>query len=197
MQDEPVQLLLICTTKHGNVGKCNSSFTPYRQEVSVMKKFYSLVIAMTLAFSVSCFLQDDEDEAAPVGSGTVTVKATYTGTIKGDVVGVSDGTGKVFVYFFNTLTTADAGIVYSASTAAAVSLNVEETISKSGIAPGTYYVLVFYDYKAGAKDVNQTDRYELYNNHNCAADASTITVGENSSQEVNHAPPKGGGFSSG
>jgi hypothetical protein len=98
------------------------------------------------------------------GPSTLTVHATYNGTAVTGVPDVDDGSGKIFVYLFKTdeLGLTSRTWTYSGSTAAAVTVGVEATITIDHIKDGEYYVLAFYDYKLGGNDDNQTDRYVLY-----------------------------------
>lgn len=129
-----------------------------------MKKFYSLLIVMTLAFSVSCFLQDDEDEAAPVGDGKISVTVNYSGGSPtfGDVItGDEVGTGKNYLYLYSTLGTKSNNPmpVYEGSSA-----TNNSAITISNIAPGSYYIAVCYDYRGatGEPALTQANPYELY-----------------------------------
>jgi len=125
--------------------------------------------------------KDTGDEINPlallafVGSSTLTVHATYTGTESVD----PDATKRIYVYLYSAMptNTRDVEPRYTGSTAAAVTVNVEETITINNIIDGDYYVLVFYDYKYGNNYVpNQYDRYELYDNVELPVSASTLAI---------------------
>ncbi|MBN2160962.1 MAG: hypothetical protein JW807_16345 [Spirochaetes bacterium] len=147
-----------------------------------MKKILLLsFIGIVLAF-IGC--KDDKgNEINPLpilallGNSTLTVTATYNGTPKADEDGVSDGTGKIYVYLYSSLgTSARTGVLYEGFTESATIGGVEETITLTGLRDGEYYMLVFYDYKGGDNPANKTDRYILYNNTPYAGAASKITV---------------------
>ncbi len=134
----------------------------------MMKKLYSLLIAMTLAFSVSCFLQEEEDEATPVGSGTVSVTLKYIGdtptfgtVIAGD--GGELGTGENYIYLYSTvgLKSNEPVPVHGNSS----NDNTGTTaITINNIVPGSYYLAVCYDYRSasGEPALSKQNPYEFY-----------------------------------
>ncbi len=128
---------------------------------------------MILLFSVSCFLQDEDDETVPVGDNNLTVKATYIGSTT-----VENGaTGKIFVYLFQTLgTNARTGVIYKGSTDTPITPLSESAIVMSNIAPGDYYVLTFYDCASGSNIDNKGDIYVLYKSSKCTKDATKISI---------------------
>lgn len=136
---------------------------------------------MTLVFSVSCFLQDEEDEAAPVGSGTLTAKVTYTGT--------EGGPDDLYVFVYNSLsqTAPRSGIVYQ-GTATDITAATEYTITINNIAPGDYYVVALYDYHLGGSNIiTQTDRYEMYTasgGTNLVTNAEVVTISKDQTKEL-------------
>jgi hypothetical protein len=148
-----------------------------------------LFIALSIVFiALSCENNSDETGSANIatGSGILEVKATYTGTPIAGVTGVSDGSGKIFLYMYAALgTNAQNAPAYQASTAAEAVLNTEYTITINSIAPGNYYVVVFYDYKKHTNNTaGNTDRYELYNNVNTVSAASAVAVANDSTTSL-------------
>jgi hypothetical protein len=133
-----------------------------------MKKFYSLLIAMTLVFSVSCFLQDEEDEAAPVGSGTFEATVSYSGTTKtwGSYDTANPGNMKNYIYLYSEIgqRSDTPAPVYEGSSA-----TNDSTITINNIAPGNYYVVVCYHYRAAdpitlaSPALSKDNPYEIYN----------------------------------
>ncbi len=91
------------------------------------------------------------------------------------------GTKKNFVYLYDTLGTGskDYPVLYAASTE-----NNNTALTIKNIAPGDYYVVVFYDFNGGGNKENQLNRYDRYTIYNgsdgagspLVADAVKITV---------------------
>jgi hypothetical protein len=131
-----------------------------------MKKLLLFLLLIMISPLFSCDTKADKNEINPAilllfGSNTLTVKVTYNGTASSD----ASATKKIYVYLYNQAlgtTPRSPDAVYTGSTAGAVTVGVEETISISGVASGNYYVLVFYDFKSGSNPDNKTDRYVLY-----------------------------------
>jgi hypothetical protein len=108
-------------------------------------------------------------------TGSLTVHATYNGGVPSSTI----GSMKIYVYLYDALgtgTRTGALPIYSGSTAAAVTVGVEDTISIANILPGNYYVLIFYDYRSGTNPDNQTDRYIFYNGVGYTSTASPLSV---------------------
>jgi hypothetical protein len=106
------------------------------------------------------------------GSGTLEVKATYNGTAK-----EATASGKIYVYLYSSLANAQTTPLYSASTDSEAVVGDEYTLTVSDVAAGSYYVLVFYDYRLHASNVaGRYDRYELYNNTGSMSGASQVVI---------------------
>jgi hypothetical protein len=145
----------------------------------VMKKIMQLAFLGIVLLLISCNNDAQKNQINPLaiaiiphGSSSLTVKATYIGTP------ATDGTGKIFVYLYDSLeaTTRYPVPIYTGSTDSAVTPGVEANITIPDIADGDYYVLVFYDYHTGGNDDNQMDRYWLYNGTGYTAIASKLTI---------------------
>jgi len=101
---------------------------------------------------------------------------TFDGTDPEDV-----GTMKNFVYLFNALgdQSKEFPVLYVGSTS-----ENNTTITIKNIAPGDYYVVVFYDFNGGGNKENQLNRYDRYTIYNgsdgpgspIVADALMITI---------------------
>ena len=138
-----------------------------------------ILILSLLALVTFCFAGcSGGDSADPVTTGTITVKATYTGAA------ATTGDGKVYVYLYKTLgSNAQTAPDYQGSIAA--TSGTECTITIPNIAPDTYYAVVFYDsindagYKASADDP-----YMIYNSPRFTADAKALTVSAGSSETL-------------
>lgn len=129
-------------------------------------------------------------------SGSLTVNATYGGTEPNatDPGSTKIGTMKIYVYLYDSLDdstatsggTRDAGYlpIYTGSTSGAVTVGNAADITISNILPGSYYMVVFYDFYKGSNPDNQNDRYIIYNNVEFPAstgvDAVDISTGSNS-----------------
>jgi hypothetical protein len=108
-------------------------------------------------------------------TGSLTVTATYTGTEPSSNI----GSKKIYVYLFDALNTGtrDPLPIYSGSTTGAVAVSSPSDITINNILPGSYYMVVFYDFRSGTNPDNQTDRYVIYNNVEFpASGASTVTI---------------------
>lgn len=130
-----------------------------------------------VSFGASNTLQaDGAYQAAPSTLSTLTVTAQYTGTI------ADDGTGKIFVYLYSVLGngTRDKYFpIYTGSTAAAVALSTDTDIVIDNIIPGSYYMVLFYDFKLqSSNDDGKNDRYELYDNCSLVSEADTFLIDE-------------------
>ncbi|MCC7262569.1 MAG: hypothetical protein IT369_08630 [Candidatus Latescibacteria bacterium] len=142
-----------------------------------MKRCRLLLLALLLA-GVGCGGDGGKDEnGSPASSGggdeggTVVVKATYSGTAK------TTGTGVLVAGLFRTLSTAQAIPDYEARTSAEAAVGAEYTLTLSKVAPGEYYLLVYYDLQLhNQHDAGKTDRYVLYEGQHLAAGATALTV---------------------
>lgn len=146
------------------------------------------LVLVTLCFT-GCSDSGDDD---PVTTGTITVKATYNGTVED---ATSPGTKKIYVYLYKTLPTTaedDSNPDYSMSTEAAVSIGVESTVTIGNIVPGNYSVVIFYDYKAHNLNIaGKDDRYVIYDagdtvnfTTNIISEADAVSVDVNSSDVI-------------
>jgi hypothetical protein len=110
-------------------------------------------------------------------TGSITINATYTGSLEytGDA-----GTKKIYVYLYEALpdNAQDASNpIYQVSTDAAAAIGVEQTITVDNIEPGSYYVVVFYDYKSHNQNIaGNSDRYTIYNSTQYIQDAEAVAV---------------------
>jgi uncharacterized protein (DUF2141 family) len=115
----------------------------------------------------------------PVVTYTLNVPVRYTGT-----AATSGGTGDqiIHVSLYSALganTTTPASPVYTGATGA-VSVGEDATVSISGIAAGTYKMLVFYDYNStGATSGIQGDRYVFYGDSGATSGASDLVISGN------------------
>ena len=127
-----------------------------------MRKIIQLACLGIILLLLSCNIDSQSNEFNPLvllskyGSSSLTVHATYNGDP------ATDGSGKMYVYLFDELGTTSRDPIYKESTDAAVTIGEEVAIKVDHIRDGNYYVLVFYDYKGGDNNDNQTDRYVLY-----------------------------------
>lgn len=154
-----------------------------------MKNFIKIqiLIFLILIFTAyGCFLDSGDDETGTpttlTGNGILTVNATYTGTAK------TDGSGRIYVYLYTSLRTAQDTPVYQGSTDSEAD-NTEKAISVKGIAAGDYYVLVLYDYKLHNQNIaGNTDRYALYESVNNTTaylyEAAQVAVADNNPVEL-------------
>lgn len=121
-----------------------------------------------------------EDE---VTTGTITVKATYNGDVED---ATQPGTHKIYVYLYKTLSNAQAEPDYKSCTSTGATVGVESTITVNNIAPGNYYVVIFYDYKAhNTYEAGKDDRYIISDSARYPSDADPVTVSEGSSDILN------------
>lgn len=142
-----------------------------------MSKCWVFLLTLLLA-EAGCGGDEGKDEAGSPASaavagegGTVVVKATYTGTVK------STGTGALFACLYKALSTAQALPDYGVRTTAEAAVGTEYTLTLGKVAPGNYYLLVFYDFRQhNQHDAGNTDRYLLYEGQHLAAGASAIAV---------------------
>lgn len=142
-----------------------------------MSKCCLLWLALVLA-GAGCGGDGGRDEVgSPANSvaagegGTVVVKATYTGTPK------STGTGMMFACLYKTLSTAQAVPEYGVRTPDEAAVGTEYTLTLGRVAPGDYYLLVFYDFRQhNLHDAGNTDRYLLYEGQHLAASATAVAV---------------------
>jgi hypothetical protein len=140
-----------------------------------MANRWAVLLALLLA---GCGGDEGEDETgSPASSGaageggTVVVRATYTGTPR------STGTGALFACLYKTLSTAQALPEYRAQTPAEAAVGTEYTLTLEQVAPGDYYLLVFYDFQQhNQHDAGRADRYVLYEGQHLAAGAAAIAV---------------------
>lgn len=128
-------------------------------------------------------------------TGTVTVQTRYTGTLT--TATGNDNIGKIHVYLYKTWppvsgdpAVENAQVIpdYSAKSDTTVAdAATQYTINVSGVLPGNYYVVIFYDFKNHTNNLaGNTDRYILYNaddttyytgNITSEADAVTVDAG--------------------
>ncbi|MBN2160961.1 MAG: hypothetical protein JW807_16340 [Spirochaetes bacterium] len=103
---------------------------------------------------------------------SLTVTATYNGTA------FDTGTGNIYVYLYTSRPTASRTPTpaYTGVTAAPATVGVASDISIPSIAPGNYFMLVFYDYASGTNPDNRYDRYILYDNTGSSAAATTVSI---------------------
>ena len=142
-----------------------------------MNRYGMLLLALLLA-GYGCGGEEGKEETgSPASStsgdeeGTVVVKATYTGTAR------STGTGILFVCLYRTLSTAQAIPEYGVYTPAEAAVGTEYTLTLPKVAPGDYYLLVFYDFQQhNQHDAGKADRYVLYEGQHLAAGASALSV---------------------
>ena len=99
------------------------------------------------------------------------VKVSYTGTPK------SNGTGVIFACLYKTLSTAQAPPDYGVRTPAEAAVGTEYTLTLPQVAPGEYYLLLFYDFRQhNQHDAGNTDRYVLYEGQHLAEGAMALSV---------------------
>lgn len=142
---------------------------------TLMSKGWVFLLALALA---GCGGDEGEDEVgAPANSasagegGTVVVKAIYAGTPK------TTGTGMLFACLYKTLSTAQAVPEYGVRTPEEAAVGTEYTLTLGRVAPGDYYLLVFYDFRLhNLHEAGNTDRYVLFEGQHLAADATAIAV---------------------
>lgn len=142
-----------------------------------MSKCWVFLLALVLA-GAGCGGDEGKDEVgSPASSasggegGTVVVKATYTGTAK------TTGTGMLFACLYKTLSTAQAVPDYGVRTPDEAVVGTEYTLTLGRVAPGDYYLLVFYDFRQhNLHDAGNTDRYMLYEGQHLAAGAAAVAV---------------------
>lgn len=153
-----------------------------------MKKIFvlSILVLFTLCFA-SC--DDDSKDPSPT-TGTIVVKATYSGaepTASGKASTFTPGTKIIFVYVYSALTNTDtsrATTAYTVQTDAAVTVGTEYTLTINNVTPGSYKVVAFYDYRAGDNLSNQGDKFEIYDNAADPDNATVVTVEAGSTDEL-------------
>ncbi|MEW6752716.1 MAG: hypothetical protein AB1505_17305 [Candidatus Latescibacterota bacterium] len=142
---------------------------------------HATLVALIVAGSLSlcgCTADEGEDEsglpdhnATGTDGGSLVIRATYTGT------SASGGTGRLFAYVYKALTNAQGVPDYQASTDAAVQMGTQYALSIDGLAPGAYYVLVFYDFRLHNQNVaGNQDRYVLYAGQHLPAGATAVQI---------------------
>jgi|GEM_PF-1159882 len=127
-------------------------------------------------------LQSGGAYLTPSSTYTLTVNAAYTGTRP-------DDTRTMYVYLYSVLGTATRNqyLPIYTGVSSAVSSTSPYAITVSSVIPGSYYVLVFYNYNSsGANPDNQNDRYRLYDNAvpagtRCRSEADSFTVSSDGS----------------
>jgi len=154
-----------------------------------MKKFF--ILSILFLFSVGfAGCDDDSSDPAPT-TGTIVVKATYSGTeptASGKAPTFAPGTKVIFVYVYSALTNTDtsrAVTAYTVQTDAAVTVGTEYTLTINNVTPGDYKVVAFYDYRAGGSNLDsQDDKFVIYNNVDEPDLATLVTVEAGSTDEL-------------
>lgn len=145
---------------------------------SISILFLSLLV--TLSF-VGCEIVPEDDSKDKVTTGSITVNATYNGSLED---ATAPGSKKIYVYLYSTLTNAQATPVALGSTDGAATVGTEYSITVSNITPGSYYVVVFYDYKTHTNNIaGKGDRYIIYNTTQLVSDADSVAVTAGSKNE--------------
>lgn len=152
--------------------------TPYGANA---QQFIVVNADMTLpdiSFGDTSVLQTDAAYLTTAESGTLSVSATYNGPIPPD--DANRGTMNICVYLYSVLGTGTRNqympIYTGVSGSPVTTTGGTATIDVADIIPGSYYVLVFYDYRTGTNIDGRYDRYILYNGVGYTSTASTLTI---------------------
>ncbi|MCP4137204.1 MAG: hypothetical protein GY754_39915 [bacterium] len=145
-----------------------------------MKKSIILIIVALLVFFTACFEDDGgQDDYSNTGlSVTVNTPDAIWGT--GDSNPAKVGSKKNYVYLYSALGTKSSSypVLYSGS-----GDTNNSAVVVTGVQPGDYYVVVFYDYYGGSNDenlLNKTDYYAIQGSGSTVSpyveDAATVSV---------------------
>lgn len=147
-----------------------------------MKRIFLPILLLVTLFFAGC---GDDSGDDPATTGSITINATYTGSLED---ATDPGSKKIYVYLYSTLAdnAQDAtNLVYQTCTDAAAAAGEQKTLTISNIAPGSYYAVVFYDYKTHNNNIaGNGDRYVIYNATPYTADAAAVTVTAGSSETL-------------
>lgn len=146
-----------------------------------MKKIIPLILLALLWVIPAC--DDDDDDPAPTPTATLTVTVNYLGEYEGDYDTGSDREGdKInYVHLYSDI---DATSTSNMTLYKEFSVTDNNTATDlTGIAPGDYYIIAFYDYRKGGGDatskITQGDRYAFYDSSDGSpfqSDAMPLTI---------------------
>jgi len=150
-----------------------------------MKRFTVLLTCLLVTFFITgCFDGGGDDKTNDSGSGKITIKATYNGSLGTD----PEATKKIYVYLYKELQDSakdETNPDYQGSSTEVTSAGDTKTITIEDIAPGDYYIVVFYDYKHHNKNIaGNTDRYVIYESTQYISDATPVEIEEDSDETI-------------